>query len=77
MPKRILGLTLIFVGVWLFAAGWSRRDSLMGSLSETGTSIANKFDGGSRTPKHMLFLGGGVFLVASGAFLIFSGRGKS
>jgi len=77
MIKRILGLALVLVGIWLFAAGWSRKDSLMGSLSETGTSIANKFDGGARTPKHMIYLGGGVLLAASGAFLVFSGRGKS
>ncbi|MFT3867731.1 MAG: DUF3185 family protein [Nibricoccus sp.] len=72
MIKRILGLVLIFAGVWLFAAGWSRKDSLMGSLAETGTSIANKFDGGARTPKHMIYLGGGVLVAVSGAILVFS-----
>jgi len=77
MLRKILGLALVVAGVWLFAAGWSRKDSLMGSLSETGTSIANKFDGGARTPKHMIYLGGGVILAVSGAFLVFSGRSKS
>lgn len=77
MLKRILGLALVFAGVWLFASGWSRKDSLMGSLSATGTSIANKFDGGGRTPKHMLSMGGGAILAVSGLFLLFSKRSKS
>ena len=76
MIRKTLGLALVFAGIWLFAAGWSRKDSLMGALSETGTSIANKFDGGGRTPKHMIFMGGGMLLAASGAVLIFTGRSK-
>ena len=71
MFTRIIGILLVVGGVWLFAQGWSRKDSVLGSLSETGTSLANKFDGGSRTPKHMLYMGGGVILAASGAILLF------
>lgn len=77
MIKRIVGLFLILVGVWLFATGWSRKDSLMGSLSETGTSLANKFDGGSRTPKHYVYLGGGAMLAAAGIVLILVRRSPS
>lgn len=76
MIKPILGLILVGAGVWLFAAGWSRKDSLLGTLSETGTSIANKFDGGSRTPKHYVYLGGGVVLVAGGALLLLKRSGN-
>jgi hypothetical protein len=74
MLRRIIGLILVCVGTWIFAQGWSRKDSLLGSISETGTSIANKFDGGSRTPKHMLYLTGGSLLIVSGAIVAFSGR---
>jgi hypothetical protein len=74
MLSRIIGLVLVVGGVWLFAQGWSRKDSLMGSLSETGTSLANKFDGGSRTPKHMVYMGSGVILAASGAILLFRNK---
>jgi hypothetical protein len=77
MIRTLLALVLIVAGVWLFAAGWSRKDSLMGSLSETGTSIANKFDGGARTPKHMIYMGGGVVLAVGGAIALFSRRSKS
>lgn len=77
MPRRIIGLVLICAGTWIFAQGWSRKDSLLGSMSETGTRIANKFDGGSRTPKHMLYLAGGGLLIASGAVFAFSGRRSS
>ena len=71
MFTKIIGVFLVVGGVWLFVQGWSRKDSVLGSLSETGTSLANKFDGGSRTPKHMLYMGGGVILAASGAILLF------
>jgi hypothetical protein len=70
MLTKFIGILLVVGGVWLFAQGWSRKDSVMGSLSETGTSLANKFDGGSRTPKHMVYMGGGVILAASGAVLL-------
>jgi len=71
MLSKIIGILLVAGGVWLFAQGWSRKDSVLGSLSETGTSLANKFDGGSRTPKHIVYMGGGVILAASGAILLF------
>ena len=74
MLRRIIGLILVCAGTWIFAQGWSRKDSLLGSISETGSSIANKFDGGSRTPKHMLYLAGGGLLIISGAIVAFSGK---
>ena len=74
MFSRFIGLLLVVGGVWLFAQGWARKDSVLGSLSETGTSLANKFDGGSRTPKHMLYMGGGVILAASGAIFLFRNK---
>jgi hypothetical protein len=77
MARRIPGLALVIAGVWLFSAGWSRKDSLIGALSETGTSIANKIDGGARTPKHMLYMSGGVILAVGGCVLLFSGRRSS
>lgn len=76
MKKRICGLVLLAAGIWFFSAGWSRKDSLLGALAETGSSIANKFDGGSRTPKHYVYLGGGILLGIAGGFLLFS-RGKT
>lgn len=74
MAKRIIGIVLVCVGAWIFAAGWSRKDSLVGSMSATGLSIANKFDGGSRTSKHVLYLAGGGLLIVSGAIVAFAGK---
>ena len=74
MLTKFIGILLVVGGVWLFAQGWSRKDSVMGSLSETGTSLANKFDGGSRTPKHMVYMSGGIILAASGAILLFRNK---
>ena len=72
MLRRIIGLILICVGAWLLIRGWQRKDSLLGSISETGTKIANRFDGGARTPKHMMYMVGGGLIIACGAILTFS-----
>ncbi len=77
MQRRIIGLILVCIGAWIFARGWERKDSVLGSLSETGSRIANRFDGGARTPKHMIYLGGGGLMIVCGAALAFRGTRKS
>lgn len=74
MLRRIIGLLLIITGTWLLIQGWQRKDSLLGSMSETGTRIANRFDGGARTPKHMIYMAGGSLMIACGAILTVSKR---
>jgi len=74
MLRRIIGFILICVGAWLLIRGWQRKDSLLGSISETGTKIANRFDGGTRTPTHVVYVVGGGLLIACGTVLTLSKR---
>ena len=76
MLRTIVGLVLVIAGIWTFTQGWSRKHSIAGSLAETGTQLANAFDGRNRTARHYLYLGGGTILAAGGVVLIVAGRGK-
>lgn len=67
---KLVGLVLVIVGGVLVYQGLARKDSLLGQAAEVGSSLANKVDGGSRTPKHMLQLAGGGILVLAGAVLV-------
>ena len=51
LMKAILGIICIVAGLALFFAGLNRKDSLAGHADRVGTSIANSFDGGVRTPR--------------------------
>lgn len=64
--KNIIGIILIAAGIFLFVQGLNRKDSLVGQASSAGTEIANKVDGGTRTPKHVLYMVGGGVLVLVG-----------
>jgi len=64
--SKIIGIILIVVGGFLIYKGAMRKDSLAGSLAETGSEVANKVDGGSRIPNHYYYLIGGGILVAVG-----------
>ena len=64
--SRIIGIILIVVGGFLIYKGATRKDSVAGELAETGTSIANKVDGGARIPEHYYYLIGGGILAAVG-----------
>ncbi len=69
--KNIIGIILIAVGIFLFVQGLNRKDSLVGEASSTGTAIANKVDGGTRTPRHVVYMvGGGVLAVIGLAVMI-------
>jgi hypothetical protein len=69
--NKAIGIILIVLGALLFAQGMSRKDSLVGKASETGTSIANSVDGGTRTPKHVIYMIGGGIMVIAGAIVTF------
>jgi hypothetical protein len=75
--KTIIGLVLIGVGAFLFVEGVNRKDSLAGAAASAGTNIANKIDGGVRTPQHVIYMVGGGALALVGAAILFrrsSGR---
>lgn len=73
--KNIIGIVLIALGVFLFVQGLNRKDSLVGAASSVGTEVANKVDGGTRTPKHVLFMvGGGVIAIVGLGTLFRSSR---
>ncbi len=62
--KNILGIILIVAGIAVFIQGLNRRDSVAGGASAVGTNIANAVDGGSRQPKHVIYMVvGGVLAV--------------
>ncbi|HRE79910.1 MAG TPA: DUF3185 family protein [Opitutaceae bacterium] len=65
--NKIIGIVLIVVGGFLFFQGLQRKDSLVGGASEVGTKVANAVDGGTRTPKHIIYMVGGGLLVLVGA----------
>jgi hypothetical protein len=64
--KNIIGIILIALGIFLFVQGLNRKDSLVGQASSAGTELANKVDGGTRTPKHVVYMVGGGALVIVG-----------
>ena len=68
--KTIIGIVLIIAGIALFLQGLNRKDSLAGQAATAGTSIANSFDGGARTPKHVGYMVGGGALVVVGVVLM-------
>jgi hypothetical protein len=72
--KTIIGIVLIIAGIALFFQGLNRKDSIAGRAAEAGTSIANTFDGGVRTPKHVGYMVGGGVLVLVG-IVVMSRRG--
>lgn len=73
--KNIIGIVLIALGIFLFMQGLNRKDSLVGAASTVGTEVANKVDGGARTPKHVLFMvGGGIVAIIGLGTLVRSSR---
>ena len=62
--KNIIGIVLIALGVFLFVQGLNRKDSVVGTAATAGTSVANAVDGGTRQPKHVMYMvGGGVVAI--------------
>ncbi len=62
--KTIIGIILIAAGIFVFAQGLNRKDSVAGHLDNAGNAIANSFDGGSRTSEHVwLMIGGGALTL--------------
>ena len=62
--KNIIGIILIALGIFLFVQGLNRQDSVSGAAASVGTDVANAVDGGSRQPKHIMYMvGGGVLAI--------------
>ena len=62
--KNIIGIILIALGIFLFVQGLNRQDSVAGAAASVGTDVANAVDGGSRQPKHIMYMvGGGVLAI--------------
>jgi hypothetical protein len=69
--KNLIGIILIALGVFLFVQGWNRKDSVAGAAATAGTEVANKVDGGTRTPKHVIYMVGGGVLTIVGIAVLF------
>ncbi len=69
--KNIIGIILIALGVFLFVQGLNRKDSVAGAAATAGTQVANAVDGGTRQPKHVMYMvGGGVLAIVGIAVMI-------
>ena len=61
---KIAGIILLIAGAYLCFLGNVRRNSLVGSVANASTNVANKVDGKERvTNATWYFVGGGVLVV--------------
>ena len=66
--KKIVGIILIIVGVYVCYLGNARRNSVAGGIDSAATTVANKVTGeGHVADATWYFVGGGVLIVV-GAF---------
>jgi hypothetical protein len=69
--KNIIGIVLIALGIFLFVQGLNRKDSIAGAAATAGTEVANAVDGGSRQPKHVMYMvGGGILAIIGVAVMV-------
>ena len=69
--NKIIGIVLLVAGGFLLVNGFNRQESIVGTASEMGTSVANAVDGGGRQPKHIMMMVGGTLLLVAGAAMTF------
>ena len=69
--NKIIGIALFVAGGFLLAYGFNRQESIVGTASEVGTSVANAIDGGGRQPRHIMMMVGGSLLLIAGAAMTF------
>jgi hypothetical protein len=69
--NKIIGIFLLVAGGFLLVNGLNRQESIVGTASEVGTSMANAVDGGGRQPKHIMMIVGGGLLFIAGAAMTF------
>ncbi len=72
--KKLVAILLAVVGAVMIYQGVARRNSLVGEAATMGTKVANKFDGGARTPEHVFYIAGGALLVVVGVVIALRGR---
>ncbi len=69
--RKILGIVLIVVGVYLCYSGEQRRTSLAGGINSMSVKVANRFDGEGRVASYVwYYVGGGVLAVAGAVMLL-------
>ena len=74
--KKIIGLILIIVGIYVCYLGNSRRNSMAGGIDTASATVANKVSGeGHVTDATWYFVGGGVLIVV-GAFSLMRPSGS-
>lgn len=73
--KKIIGLVLIIVGIYVCYLGNSRRNSVAGNLDTAAAKVANSVAGeGHTTDATWYFVGGGVLIVIGAFSLLKPGR---
>ena len=75
--KNVIGIILIALGIFLFVQGLNRKDSLAGAAATVGTEVANKVDGGARTPRHVVYMVGGGVLAIIGLVTLVRGGSRA
>ena len=65
MPKLIVALLLIVLGIIVIVTGQRRSESIAGISESVGAKVANAWDGKGRQPDHVwYYVGGGVLILA-------------
>lgn len=65
MPKFVIALLFIVLGVIVIGIGHRRSESIAGISESVGSKIANAWDGKGRQPDHVwYYVGGGVLILA-------------
>jgi uncharacterized membrane protein HdeD (DUF308 family) len=73
--KKVIGLVLIIVGIYLCYLGNTRRHSMAGGIDTASSKVANKVDGEAHVPDSTwYFVGGGVLIVVGAFSLMRPGR---
>jgi hypothetical protein len=72
--KKIIGLVLIIVGIYVCYLGNSRRHSMAGNIDSASATVANKVDGEAHVTDATWYYVGGGALIVIGAVSLLGGR---
>ncbi len=66
--QRLVGWGLVLAGVLLVYNGIQQRESAVGKTESVLADLANRLDGGLRTPEHGKFIAGGAACIVAGLY---------
>lgn len=72
--KKLVGLILLIIGIYLCYVGHQRHDSVAGAIDSASTTVANKVTGEPHTTDATWYYVGGGVLILIGVFSLLGGR---